>query len=226
MARRLNRGSKREDADAFGAVPAEAHEWVSFEDPEEARTWVFDVTFLLSRWQCIFGRGCQGVLTGPAEELVAGLLLVRGPFHRRRRRGPGQGGRQEPCGRRVAVRRLEDAAGASSAPSQTGLASPGWSTGRASSSTGRAFRAGPAAPCTGPRWPGGWHPSSSSRTCAGSSRSAGRTRPTMPGGSRRRSPSGTAVTGARAATSSTGGAPRHPKRSARPRPSTRPWPRS
>ena len=49
-----------------------AHEWVSFEDPHEARTWVFDVTFLLSRWTCIFGRGCQGVLTGPAEELAQG----------------------------------------------------------------------------------------------------------------------------------------------------------
>ena len=50
----------------------QAHEWVSFEDPSEARTWVFDVTFLLSHWTCIFGRGCQGVLTGPSEELVQG----------------------------------------------------------------------------------------------------------------------------------------------------------
>ncbi len=50
----------------------QAHEWVSFEDPTEARTWIFDVTFLLSRWTCIFGRGCQGVLTGPAEEMVQG----------------------------------------------------------------------------------------------------------------------------------------------------------
>jgi len=50
----------------------QAHEWVSFEDPSEARTWVFDVTFLLSRWSCIFGSGCQGVLTGPAEDLVQG----------------------------------------------------------------------------------------------------------------------------------------------------------
>jgi hypothetical protein len=45
---------------------------VSFDDPAEARTWVFDVTFLLRRWSCIFGRGCQGVLTGPAEDLVQG----------------------------------------------------------------------------------------------------------------------------------------------------------
>jgi hypothetical protein len=53
-------------------VPRDTHEWVSFEDPDEERTWVFDVTFLESGWECIFGRGCQGVLTGPAEELVQG----------------------------------------------------------------------------------------------------------------------------------------------------------
>jgi hypothetical protein len=45
---------------------------VSFEDPDEERTWVFDVTFLLSNWTCIFGNGCQGVLTGPTPELVEG----------------------------------------------------------------------------------------------------------------------------------------------------------
>jgi hypothetical protein len=55
-----------------GTLPDELHEWVSFADPEEERTWVFDVTFLASSWTCIFGRGCQGVLTGPAPELVHG----------------------------------------------------------------------------------------------------------------------------------------------------------
>ena len=58
----------------------DAHEWVSFEDPEEERTWVFDVTFLLSPWQCIFGRGCQGVLTGPAPELVHGCCSYGAHF--------------------------------------------------------------------------------------------------------------------------------------------------
>ncbi len=53
-------------------APADAHEWVSFEDPGEDRTWVFDVTFLESPWRCIYGDGCQGVLTGPAPELVEG----------------------------------------------------------------------------------------------------------------------------------------------------------
>jgi hypothetical protein len=53
--------------------PADLHEWVSFEDPDgEDRTWVFDLTFLTSPWTCIFGRGCQGVLTEPAGSLVQG----------------------------------------------------------------------------------------------------------------------------------------------------------
>ncbi len=56
------------------------HEWVSFEDEEEERTWVFDVTFLLSRWSCIFGHGCQGVLTGPAPELVQGCCSYGAHF--------------------------------------------------------------------------------------------------------------------------------------------------
>ncbi|HVM10737.1 MAG TPA: hypothetical protein VM345_19910 [Acidimicrobiales bacterium] len=60
--------------------PATAHEWVSFEDDEEERTWVFDVTFLTSRWTCIFGNGCQGVLTGPAPELVQGCCSYGAHF--------------------------------------------------------------------------------------------------------------------------------------------------
>ena len=74
-------------AKAKGDVaPEDLHEWISFEDPDEDRTWVFDVTFLLSAWTCIYGHGCQGVLTGPAERPRAGLLQLRRPLHRRRRR--------------------------------------------------------------------------------------------------------------------------------------------
>ncbi len=56
------------------------HEWVSFDDPDEDRTWVFDVTFLASNWTCIFGRGCQGVLTEPAPDLVHGCCSYGAHF--------------------------------------------------------------------------------------------------------------------------------------------------
>ncbi|HEY9555803.1 MAG TPA: hypothetical protein VIR58_03650 [Acidimicrobiales bacterium] len=56
------------------------HEWVSFEDPEEDRTWIFDVTFLASAWTCIYGRGCQGVLTGPTPELEQGCCSYGAHF--------------------------------------------------------------------------------------------------------------------------------------------------
>jgi hypothetical protein len=58
----------------------DAHEWVSFEDPDERRTWLFDITFLESNWHCIFGNGCQGVLTGPAEDLVQGCCSYGAHF--------------------------------------------------------------------------------------------------------------------------------------------------
>lgn len=41
---------------------------------------MFDVTFLLSNWTCIFGRGCQGVLTAPAPELVQGCCSYGAHF--------------------------------------------------------------------------------------------------------------------------------------------------
>jgi hypothetical protein len=61
-------------------APADTHEWVSFEDDGFERTWVFDVTFLTSNWMCIFGQGCQGVLTGPAPELVQGCCSYGAHF--------------------------------------------------------------------------------------------------------------------------------------------------
>ncbi len=63
-----------------GKPPAGAHDWVSFADPTEDRTWLVDVTFLLSRWRCIFGGGCQGVLTGPAPELAQGCCSYGAHF--------------------------------------------------------------------------------------------------------------------------------------------------
>ncbi|HEY1281909.1 MAG TPA: hypothetical protein VGF22_19660, partial [Acidimicrobiales bacterium] len=62
------------------AVPDDLHEYLSFEDPQDQRTWVFDVTFLLSSWTCIYGRGCQGVLTGPAPEREEGCCSYGAHF--------------------------------------------------------------------------------------------------------------------------------------------------
>ncbi len=67
-------------AGAGAQAPEGAHEWVSFPDPAEERTWVFDVTFLLSSWHCIYRAGCQGVLTGPAAELEQGCCSYGAHF--------------------------------------------------------------------------------------------------------------------------------------------------
>lgn len=61
-------------------MPDDVREWLSFDDPDEDRTWVFDVTFLTSRWSCIYGAGCQGVLTGPAAELAHGCCSYGAHF--------------------------------------------------------------------------------------------------------------------------------------------------
>lgn len=56
------------------------HEWFSFVDPDFDRTFVVDVTFLASNWTCIYGRGCQGVLTGPAAEMEQGCCSYGAHF--------------------------------------------------------------------------------------------------------------------------------------------------
>jgi hypothetical protein len=81
--RGLKGGKAKEPArprSTASAPPPGAHDWVSFPDPDEDRTWVVDVTFLLSHWQCIYGAGCQGVLTGPAPELEQGCCSYGAHF--------------------------------------------------------------------------------------------------------------------------------------------------
>ncbi|HVM64898.1 MAG TPA: hypothetical protein VMU14_08565 [Acidimicrobiales bacterium] len=72
--------SKRTRTAAPTVPPEGAHDWVSFPDPDEDRTWLVDVTFLLSHWRCIFADGCQGVLTGPVPELVQGCCSYGAHF--------------------------------------------------------------------------------------------------------------------------------------------------
>ena len=58
----------------------EVRDWVSFEDPEEQRTWVFDATFLQSSYRCIYGDGCQGVLDADASEMEQGCCSYGAHF--------------------------------------------------------------------------------------------------------------------------------------------------
>lgn len=56
-------------------------EWVSIPVPgKQPKRWMIDVTFLTSSWQCVFGAGCQGVLTEPAPELVQGCCSYGAHF--------------------------------------------------------------------------------------------------------------------------------------------------
>lgn len=52
---------------------APAREWVTFPDPSRKKhVWHIDVTYLTSNHMCIFGAGCQGVLTEKAPEQMEG----------------------------------------------------------------------------------------------------------------------------------------------------------
>jgi hypothetical protein len=43
-------------------------EWIEFEDPADSEHWVrADLTWLCSRWTCIFARGCHGTIAGQAS---------------------------------------------------------------------------------------------------------------------------------------------------------------
>src|SRR6187549_2252570 len=61
-------------------VPIDTHEWISFEDDELRRTWVFDATFLRSNWSCIYGAGCKGVLDADATDMQQGCCSYGAHF--------------------------------------------------------------------------------------------------------------------------------------------------
>lgn len=54
-------------------------DWISFTEAD-GTTWLFDATFLASDWTCIFGRGCQGVLTEDATGLGQGCCSYGAHF--------------------------------------------------------------------------------------------------------------------------------------------------
>jgi hypothetical protein len=62
-------------------------EWVTFADPtDDMRRWQVDVTFLTSHWTCVFGCGCQGVLTEPTPEMEQGCCSYGAHFSDKRDR--------------------------------------------------------------------------------------------------------------------------------------------
>lgn len=67
---------------ALPLVPREdqPHEWISFEDPDEMRTWMLDATFLRSSYKCIYGQGCQGILDDASPELMHGCCSFGAHF--------------------------------------------------------------------------------------------------------------------------------------------------
>lgn len=58
----------------------EPREWISFEDPDELRTWMIDATFLRSNFKCIYGEGCKGVHDDPTPELMQGCCSFGAHF--------------------------------------------------------------------------------------------------------------------------------------------------
>lgn len=60
---------------------ATARQWVSFEEPGADRTWIFDVSFFLSRWRCIYGEGCPGIAVRPAPEKMLGCCTAGVTFN-------------------------------------------------------------------------------------------------------------------------------------------------
>lgn len=57
-----------------------ARAWVEFVDPsDEEQVFRCDLTWLTSRWTCVFGSGCQGIVAKPGRRrvLLAGRALLR-----------------------------------------------------------------------------------------------------------------------------------------------------
>jgi len=63
-----------------GTAPIDTHEWISFDDRTEKRTWMIDATFMRSGWSCIFGNGCKGVLDADSTEMAQGCCSYGAHF--------------------------------------------------------------------------------------------------------------------------------------------------
>ena len=57
----------------------DAHQWIFFDD-SDGISWGFDLTFLMSNYTCIYGRGCPGVFTEMAPEYEHGCCTYGAHF--------------------------------------------------------------------------------------------------------------------------------------------------
>lgn len=53
-----------EDTSEIGREHPALREWISLVD-DDGETWLFDLSFFASNWQCIYGRGCAGIEEEP-----------------------------------------------------------------------------------------------------------------------------------------------------------------
>jgi hypothetical protein len=61
-------------AETVAEIVADAREWVAFTDGE-GDTWQFDLSFMLSNYECIYGNGCLGIDAEPAPEMAVGCCM-------------------------------------------------------------------------------------------------------------------------------------------------------
>ncbi|MBK3647662.1 hypothetical protein JHN46_44535, partial [Streptomyces sp. MBT33] len=65
--KQVRMSKKAREADEKGLDFARA--WVEFPDPaDDEQVFRCDLTWLTSRWNCIFGSGCQGIQAGRADD--------------------------------------------------------------------------------------------------------------------------------------------------------------
>ena len=61
--------------------PVAATDWVSFVDGA-GETWIFELPFFRSNWNCIFGNGCAGIELDPALTPAQKLVVeIDGGYH-------------------------------------------------------------------------------------------------------------------------------------------------
>ena len=50
----------------------DSRQWLALDDDERSTTWLFDVGFMLSGYQCIYGQGCPSIEPEPDPTETSG----------------------------------------------------------------------------------------------------------------------------------------------------------